>query len=207
MGSSFSFEIEASPPFRLDLTAWALRRRPRNIVDRWDGKRYSRVLVIEGCPVHVSVSQPVRRHATLHISLDGVEPTHEMRAAVAGVVETMLGTRTKCNDFYTMAARNDEVHRLSNRFLGLKPPRFASVFEALVNGIACQQLSLDVGINLLNRLAEEAGEAITLQTGVVYAFPVPRNVCRLTDKDLWAMGFSRQKARSLLDLAEAIVDG
>ena len=30
------FQIEPSGPFRLDLTAWALRRHARNAVDRWE---------------------------------------------------------------------------------------------------------------------------------------------------------------------------
>ena len=29
-------QIDPRGPFRLDLTAWALRRRPHNAVDRWD---------------------------------------------------------------------------------------------------------------------------------------------------------------------------
>jgi DNA-3-methyladenine glycosylase II len=32
-----SFVLEPIPPFRLDLTVWTLRRRPDNIIDRWDG--------------------------------------------------------------------------------------------------------------------------------------------------------------------------
>ena len=35
------FEVAALPPFRLDLTVWALRRRPGNLVDRWDGRTYA----------------------------------------------------------------------------------------------------------------------------------------------------------------------
>ena len=42
---SLSFTLRPVPPFRLDLTAWALRRRSHNIVDRWDGTEYRRVLV------------------------------------------------------------------------------------------------------------------------------------------------------------------
>ena len=30
-----TFIIRPVPPFRLDLTAWALRRRARNVIDRW----------------------------------------------------------------------------------------------------------------------------------------------------------------------------
>ena len=41
---SIRFTLQPVPPFRLDLTAWALRRRPHNAVDRWDGDTYRRVL-------------------------------------------------------------------------------------------------------------------------------------------------------------------
>ena len=36
--------LPAVPPFRLDLTVWALRRREKNIFDQWDGVRYIRTL-------------------------------------------------------------------------------------------------------------------------------------------------------------------
>ncbi len=31
------FSITPVPPFRLDLTAWALRRRPEKAINDWDG--------------------------------------------------------------------------------------------------------------------------------------------------------------------------
>jgi hypothetical protein len=45
-----SFHLDPVPPFRLDLTAWLLRRRADNIIDRWDGKCYHRVLILENEP-------------------------------------------------------------------------------------------------------------------------------------------------------------
>ena len=33
-------ELEPRAPFRLDLTTWALRRRPHNAIDRWDASTY-----------------------------------------------------------------------------------------------------------------------------------------------------------------------
>jgi DNA-3-methyladenine glycosylase II len=46
-----------------------------------------------------------------------------------------------------------------------------SVFEGLVNGIACQQLSLTVGIILLNRLVEHYGRKLSGGQ----AFPEPND--------------------------------
>ena len=45
---TLTFTVPARPPFRLDLTVWALRRRPDNAVDRWDGGVYRRTLVLQG---------------------------------------------------------------------------------------------------------------------------------------------------------------
>jgi DNA-3-methyladenine glycosylase II len=41
------------PPFSLELTVWALRRRTANQVDRWDGRHYSRIFVFGGNMVRV----------------------------------------------------------------------------------------------------------------------------------------------------------
>jgi DNA-3-methyladenine glycosylase II len=55
--SEISFQLKPLPPFRLDLTAWVLRRRVDNIWDRWDGQVYRRILILRGQPVEVRVSQ------------------------------------------------------------------------------------------------------------------------------------------------------
>ena len=52
-----TFFLQAVAPFRLDLTAWTLRRRPHNVVDRWDGETYQRTLAVTGEPVEVAVVQ------------------------------------------------------------------------------------------------------------------------------------------------------
>lgn len=54
-----------------------------------------------------------------------------------------------------MAARDAELGPIAADLRGLRPPRFPSVFEALVNAVACQQLTIDVGLHLLNRLVAD----------------------------------------------------
>jgi hypothetical protein len=49
--------LEPCPPFCLDLTTWALRRRAHNSIDRWNAHTYHRVVSIDGGPVAISVSQ------------------------------------------------------------------------------------------------------------------------------------------------------
>ena len=60
-------------------------------------------------------------------------------------------------DWYRMAAADARLRPLADTFRGMKPPRFPTMFEAVVNAFACQQLSLEVGLELLNRLATLTG--------------------------------------------------
>ena len=71
----------------------------------------------------------------------------------------MLGLQIDLGEFYRLAAGDKRLETLVEQFRGLKPPRFPDVFEGLVNAIACQQLSLTVGIELLNRLARRCSPA------------------------------------------------
>ena len=90
---------------------------------------------------------------------------------------------------------------------GLKPPRFPTVFEALVNGVACQQLSLAVGIHLLNRLAADRGRAVSDDPDGPRAFPDPEDLASLEPDDLKRHGFSFTKARTIIETARAVVAG
>jgi DNA-3-methyladenine glycosylase II len=89
----------------------------------------------------------------------------------------------------------------------LKPPRFPSVFEALVNGIACQQLSLAVGITLLNRLSEAFGVGFREADHVQYSFATPELLAYARLQDLRKLGFSSNKSRALVELASAVASG
>lgn len=85
----------------------------------------------------------------------------------------------------------------------MRPPRYPSLFEALANAVACQQVSLHVGLLLLNRLAQRFGAC----AGDGYAFPRPPDLLGATVEDLRALGFSRAKAGTLLEVARRFDSG
>jgi DNA-3-methyladenine glycosylase II len=168
------FEIEPRGPFRLDLTAWALRRRSHNAVDRWDSARYERVVSLAGGPVALSVTQVAGPDAPrLSVLLAGRHIEQRAEALASGTLSRLLGLSVDLSPFAAMAARDPLLGPLAARMRGLKPPRFPTVIEALVNGVACQQLSLAVGIHLLNRLATGRGKARSDAPDSPHAFPVP----------------------------------
>ena len=90
------------------------------------------------------------------------------------VVDRLLGLRIDLDEWYRVAAGDQRLRLLANRFLGMKPPRFPTMFEAVVNAFACQQLSLEVGLELLNRLAAISGARFGTGPDAGFTFPTPR---------------------------------
>jgi DNA-3-methyladenine glycosylase II len=205
---TINFSLKPTPPFRLDLTAWALRRRPSNAVDRWDGGTYRRVLLLNGKPCDVAVTQIAAPNAPrLQVAITGARLTSEVKIVTTSSLERLLGIRIDLTEFYRLAARDANLGQLAERFRGLKPPRFPTLFETLANGIACQQMSLTLGILLLNRLAEQLGVAVRSTSGIVHAFPRPEDLAKAEPSEFRKLGFSRQKGRYLIELSRTFLDG
>ena len=202
-----TFELKPLAPFRLDLTVWTLRRRPGNIVDRWDGTTYRRVLPLPSGAVEVAVSQRAPPEAAqLVVAVTGQPLRARVRVAVTAALERLLGLRIDLSAFYRFAARQPALAPLALRFRGMKPPRFSSVFEGVINAMACQQMTLTLGIRLLSDLATAYGTAIDKDGAAVYAFPLPAEQAGQSPPDLRQLGFSQQKGRAMIELARAIAE-
>ena len=150
-----TFQIKPVPPFRLDLTAQALRRRAINAVDRWDGTTYRRALLVDQRLLEVQVVQiaPPER-PLLRVAVSGSSLPPCARFVVMSALTRLLGVDRCLDEFYRAAEDDPRLGDLALRFRGMKPPRFPTLFEALINAIACQQVTLTLGIQLLNRLAQ-----------------------------------------------------
>jgi DNA-3-methyladenine glycosylase II len=208
-GRTARLVINVSPPFRLDYTVWALRRRAHNEVDRFEAGCYRRVLCLAGGPVEVAVRQDGDAGTPVLIAeLRGPAgpPGSAAAAEARPVLERTLGLAVDLDGFYRAAAGDDRLNALAARFRGMRPPSFPTVFEAVVNAVACQQLSLDVGIHLLSRLARRFGPVVP---GPVtrYGFPVPARLAGADPAELRALGFSTAKARTIISVAGQVAAG
>ena len=203
-----SFTIDFESPFRLDLSVWALRRRSVNSIDRWDGTSYKRALVLKGDVVGLSVTQATL-HESRHLDVDftrggrGGEVGEDVRASI----ESMLGLRVNLSAFYRMAAADPVIAGLVAGLQGLKPPRFPTVFEGLLNAVACQQLSLEAGLSLLNRLTATYGQAVLKDETLLRAFPSPEDLVGLESQALRKLGFSLRKGATIIELSRAVATG
>ena len=203
-----TFFLNPLAPFRLDLTVWTLRRREDNQIDRWDGETYRRLLMIDEQPVEVAVTQVKPPDSPrLRVTLIGADVDSKVKKTVVSQLNRMLGLQVDLSEFYEFAFRQAKLGPLVRRFRGMRPPRFPSVFEALINATACQQMSLTVGIIMLNRLAGACGSTLDEKGLVTHAFPRPQDLAQRDPQAIAALGFSRQKVRAMIELASAIDNG
>jgi DNA-3-methyladenine glycosylase II len=203
-----TFELHPRPPFRLDLTVWALRRRSRNRIDTWNGV-YRRALLIDKQTVAVAIVQEGPPHLpTLIVTATAAtEVTPPDFSAMRRTVELLLGVGVDLAPFYDLAEADPQLRVLRDRFRGVKPPRFPTIFEALANAVGNQQLSLDVGIELLNRLTATYGTHVRADHMDVAAFPEAAVLAGASVTDIRALGFSVSKAGYLVGLGEAVSSG
>ncbi|MFA7495451.1 MAG: base excision DNA repair protein [Acidithiobacillus sp.] len=201
------FEIPVSATYRLDFTIWALRRQAHNRMDGWENDTYWRVLRYGDEWLKVRLRQ-IQDHPDSRLKGEIYQGPQDGQAVswVREQLTWMLGLDRDLIPFYEIAANDTRLASLAARYRGLRPPRFASIFEGLVNAVACQQLSLHLGILLLNRLSK----LCSVQTGDidhVYPFPEPSALLQQEVTALHDLGFSRQKVIALRALAEEAVAG
>jgi DNA-3-methyladenine glycosylase II len=116
----------------------------------------------------------------------------------------ILGLGKELAGFYRVR-KEPWLEELARRFRGMRPPRFPSVFEAVVNAVVCQQVSLVVGIHMLNRLAARFG---TRPPRAIDGWgPGAPEMGAIAGADwqlLRQLGLSGSKSRALVAVAQAL---
>lgn len=207
--AKITYSIAVHKPFRFDLTALIMRRRSNNKVSLWDGKRYKRVLVIGDTPVLITVSQSgTQNNPRLVMTLESEHDlSFDQQVEAQLTVQKMFGLTVDVASFSIQVAQDPVMWNMAGHFLGAKPTRFPTIFEAIVTAITCQNATLDAGIDLLNKLTLTYGLMYKNGDEVMNAFPRPEDLAHVTEIDLKNLGYGARKAHAILSLTSAIEKG
>ena len=198
-----TLDIPVAAPFRLDLTVSALRRLPTNLVDVYtaDG-RYLRALGGFRHPVIVSVTQP--RPDQLAVSVNA--PAQDVPTALDSV-RRILGPERDLSDFHRQARKISWLAPLARRMRGLKPPRYPTLFEACMNAVLFQQVSLHAASAILSRLVVTLGTRVEHDGVLLAMFPTVGRFIGADDAEIRELGVSAGKLATLRRVGEAIASG
>jgi 3-methyladenine DNA glycosylase/8-oxoguanine DNA glycosylase len=195
-------------PFHLEATVRVLQRRPTNLVDVWENERYLRVLRLNDSLGLVEVRNlgtidlPDVRFSVLRGNLSAAD-----LPKVEQIVRRMLGLDVDPAPLRRRAEAEARLAATARALRGMRPPRFAGLFEAFASVVPFQQLSLDAGIAIVSRLVERFGRALEHGNRTYYAFPEADVVAGARIDNLGRCGLSRPKAETLRRAARANASG
>ena len=199
--SSYSVSVQA--PYRLDLTVNVLRRLSTNLVDVLSPQgAYVRWLEDASDVALVQVSQPSPEALT--IDIDGDRREHPR---LLQLLRRMLGVEVDLTPFYRSASKVQWLHPLVSRMQGVRPPRYPTIWEACVNAIVFQQISLHAASSIMGRLTAGLSEPVEHSGVRLYPFPSPQQVLSAPDRVLRGAGLSAGKLATLHRVADALGAG
>jgi DNA-3-methyladenine glycosylase II len=188
-------------PFRLDLTAEALRRLASNAVDviGEDGTYYRALHDAAGTSVVA-----VRAHGddTIDVRASGRDGERWWP-----LVARMLGTQADMTQWRKRSARVPWLKRVSRALDGVKPPRYASAWEACCHAIVFQQISIYAAASIMRRVVEHLGEPVEAEGVRCVPFPRAERLLEEPEAALRACGLSANKVAHLRSVAAACLDG
>jgi DNA-3-methyladenine glycosylase II len=178
-----------------------LQRRPSNSVDIWQDDRYVRVVEIEErlCLVEVE------NRGTIDVpDVRCCIRSGDRSAAVTATLRRMLGLDVVPEFLQFPVQIRGPLRSTVIALRGMRPPRFATLFESFVNVVPFQQLSLDAGVSIVGRLVQRFGLSVEHAGRQYHASPGARAIAAARLDQLRACGLSRGKAQTLRNLARMI---
>jgi DNA-3-methyladenine glycosylase II len=102
--------------------------------------------------------------------------------------------------------RDKTLAGLMERMQGLKSPAPPTVFEALIDSIVEQQISLNVAEGIERRLIKAFGGKLKLDGNVFFAFPTPKDLVAASAKRLRSCGLSSRKAEYIRGISKLVAE-
>jgi DNA-3-methyladenine glycosylase II len=201
-------EVKAVAPFNFDLTAQIFRNGDKQIRTYRDGV-FSQVLKLNSQLALVKVtSTGTVEQPKLTIELKTNKPlTLEDKRKAEETVKSIFNLDFDLNSFYEEIKDDPAMGQIAKQLYGLKNPTTPTVFEALVDSIVEQQISIKVAIALEEKLAKKFGDLLDIDGDIYFAFPTPQTLASAGEEEILQVGLSRRKAEYLHEAAQLIVAG
>ena len=161
----------------------------RSIVFARDGDRLLRAWGPPTRPFVVAVEPAGHRW--------GVEGWGCTVAAARAAVREMFSLDDPIEEFYRQTRAEPVLRGTERSFRGLRLPRDANVYEALLHSVVGQQLSVAAANSLKRRLIERFGRVLVAGGAEVPLVPSPASLQRAGPGSLRSLGLSRAKSAAL----------
>jgi DNA-3-methyladenine glycosylase II len=178
------------------------------LLDHFEEGEFRRVAEAGGSSILYGVSEEQNKNGRqLRIRvLSGPADDRAMQEARV-LVERQFSTALDVLPFHRLAQRDAALSRVVAHFRGMRIPQSTNVFETLVCAILEQQINLTFAYQVKKALIETFGSFLEYQGRRYNAFPEPATLAITIPRQLRRLQISGPKARYIIALARAVLDG
>ena len=210
------FNFSQTLRFILSPPALLAGRKFAPLLDYFEHGEYRRVAEVNGQPVLYGVTEDeasVERIAgrqtggALRVRVLAGPADAGTRRTVQALVERQFATGLDLAGFEGVAAADPVLSRLAAHFRGMRIPQSPSVYETVISAILEQQVNLTFAHQVKKALIEACGKSVEHQGRRYNAFPEPAALAITTPRELRRLQISGPKARYIIGISRATLDG
>jgi DNA-3-methyladenine glycosylase II len=178
------------------------------LLDHFEDGEYRRAVELGDTPVLFGVSEEQRgQKSRLRARiLDG--PGDEKTAeTIRALVARQFATDLDLAPFYRLAESDPALSTLTAHFRGMRIPQAAGVYETLISAILEQQINLSFAHQVKLALVQKYGHTIEFEGRSYNTFPLPAALAITTPQELRRIQISGPKARYIIAISRAVLDG
>jgi len=200
--------IAALPPFSFDLGAEIFTNGDRQI-RTYEKGRFQQIIRANGKLILATVESAgtVDKPKLCAELRSDRELTQEDKKKAEEAISVLFNLNFDLAPFYEQVKTDKVMACLTQKLRGLKSPTTQTVFEALVDSIVEQQISLKVANGMEKKLIKKFGDALGLEGEVYYAYPTPQKLASASSEALRQCGLSFRKAEYIKSVSTLIMEG
>ena len=199
-----SLRIPPPHEFSYELALTFLKRSPRELLHKVIDDRIEKAIRINGAVIIFSIRYDKDE---LLVEFLNTNVTVAQATEVVKYIREWLDLDTDLKPFYAMCQKDKLLKGLVKNFYGYRIVGQPDLFESIVWAVLGQQINVQFAYTLKQKFVERYGEALTLKEETYYLFPAAAVVAQLTEAQLLALQFSRQKAAYIINIAKAFAEG
>jgi DNA-3-methyladenine glycosylase II len=173
--------VNALPPFSFGLSSEIFADGDRQIRN-YEQEKFWQVLRVNGKLALATVKEAgTVDQPKVHVELKSDSPiTAGDKKRAEEAVNALFHLDLDLKPFYETVKNDKTMADITRRLWGLKSPTTPTVFEALVDSIVEQQISLKVANSLEYRIIKKFGDSLDLDGDIYYVYPTPQSLAAVT---------------------------
>jgi DNA-3-methyladenine glycosylase II len=200
--------VAALPPYRFDLSSEIFVNGDRQIRNYenglfWQVIRVNGKLILVTVEAAGTVDKP---EVSAELKSDSAITVEDKKKAEAAL-KALFSLDLDLKPFYETVKDDQVMAAVTHRLWGLKSLTTPTVFEALVDAIVEQQISIKVANTIEARITKKFGDTLDVEGNVYYVHPTPQHLATVSTEELRQCGLSFRKAEYIKGAAALIAEG